>query len=309
MEEDSPFRATVLAGRAALITGGGSGIGLEIARQFGRHGARLALMGRREPVLKDAAELLRADGTEAIWVQGDVRSKDDAARAVERAVAAFGRLDILVNGAAGNFLAPAEDLSANGFRTVLDIDTVGTFTMSLAARPHLSRGAPGRESEPDGGLIINISATLQYTAAWYQVHLVAAKAAIDSLTRSLALEWGTDHGIRANIIAPGPIGNTPGMDKLAPSEVGIEPSDYIPLGRMGESWDIAMAALYLASPAGKWVSGATMVVDGAGWLYRPRLVSKEVLRTLGRTVEQRSRERPRTLSERGPNKPHISSKL
>lgn len=296
MEEKSPFRDDALAGKVALITGGATGLGFEIATQFGLHGASVALMGRRESVLADAVGKLSSQGIKAMYAQGDVRSKDAAAAAVEKAVAHFGRLDVLVNCAAGNFLAPSEDLSPNAYRTVLEIDAVGTFIMSGAARPFLARGGPGKAPPggggDDGGLILNISATLHYTAAWYQAHLNAAKAAIDATTRTLALEWGTDYGIRANIIAPGPIGNTPGMAKLAPDEAGVAPGDFIPLGRMGDSWDVAMAALYLASPAGKYISGATIIVDGGGWLHRPRHVAKDAVRQFSRLVERRSRAAP-----------------
>lgn len=286
---DSPFKDTILQGKVGLITGGGSGLGLEIAVQYGLHGCKVALMGRREQVLRKAVEDLQAQGIQATFFQGDVRKKEDANGAVKECIERFGRLDILINGAAGNFLAASEDLSVNAFRTVLEIDAVGTFCMCLAARPYLAKGAQGKDAS-EGGLILNISATLHYSAGWYQTHLNAAKAAVDATTRNLALEWGTDYGIRCNVIAPGPIGNTPGMAKLAPQEAGLEPGKIIPLGgAMGESWDIAMAALYLGSPAAKFVSGATLVVDGAGWLYHPRYVPKESIRDFSRSVEKRSR--------------------
>ncbi|GJP53192.1 hypothetical protein CLOM_g12381 [Closterium sp. NIES-68] len=287
---ESPFRPNALQGKVALITGGGSGIGLEISKQFGRHGARLAIMGRREAVLRAAADELAKEGIEALPVTGDVRRKEDGQSAVAAVMARYGRLDVLVNGAAGNFLAAAEDLSVNGFRTVLDIDAVGTFNMCLAARPFLQQGAQGRAEGECGGSIINISATLHYTAAWYQVHVMAAKAAVDATTRSLALEWATDYGIRTNAIAPGPIGSTPGMAKLAPSELGIDAGEFNPMQRMGDAWDIAMAAVYLTADTGKYVNGATLVVDGGGWLYRPRVFDREVIQEVSRAVERRSRK-------------------
>lgn len=290
----SPFREDALRGKVALITGGGSGIGLEIARQFGKHGANLCIMGRRQNVLNTAVDELRGLGIQAIGVSGDVRKREDADNAVNQAVEQFGRLDILVNGAAGNFLAASEDLSSNAFRTVLDIDAVGTFTMCSAARKYLQRGGrgKGKGQEEEGGSIINISATLHYTAMWYQVHVSAAKAAVDSTTRTMALEWGTDYGIRSNAIAPGPIANTPGMAKLAPTEAAVDPRLDIPLGRMGAPWDIAMAALFLSSDAGRYINGATIVVDGGGWLFRPRHLGKEVVQEISRKVERRSRVSP-----------------
>ncbi|KAL4201651.1 hypothetical protein AMTRI_Chr02g259650 [Amborella trichopoda] len=288
---ESPFKANVLEGKVALLTGGGSGIGFEISTQFGLHGASIAIMGRRKQVLDDAVQALRSQGIRAIGFEGDVRRREDAARVMESTVKHFGRLDILVNAAAGNFLVSAEDLSPNGFRTVMDIDSVGTFTMCHEALKYLKKGDRGK-GPARGGLILNISATLHYTASWYQIHVSAAKAAVDSITRSLALEWGTDHDIRVNGIAPGPIEDTPGTRKLVPDEMPSKSREYMPLYKLGKKWDIAMAALYLASEAGNYVNGTTMIVDGGLWLSKPRHIEKEAVRELSRTVERRSRTSP-----------------
>ncbi|PIN12223.1 Reductase [Handroanthus impetiginosus] len=216
---ESPFKADILNGQVALLTGGGSGIGFEISAQFGKHGASIAIMGRRKKVLDDAVSALKSLGIPAVGFEGDVRRREDARRVVEATVEHFGKLDILVNAAAGNFLAAAEDLSPNGFKTVMDIDSVGTFTMCHEALKYLKKGGPGRSLSSSGGFILNISATLHYTATWYQIHVSAAKAAVDALTRNLALEWGTDYDIRVNGIAPGPIGDTQGLSKLLPEEI------------------------------------------------------------------------------------------
>lgn len=167
----------------------------------GLHGAKIAISGRRQAVLDSACQSLRSDGITAIGLQGDVREAEACERWVAEATQQLGGLDILVNCAAGNFLATAEQLTQKGFKTVMDIDAVGTFTMSRAAFKALAAS-----SSP---AVINISATLQYGATWYQVHASAAKAAVDSITRSLALEWG-EYGIRVNGIAPGPIEGTAG---------------------------------------------------------------------------------------------------
>ncbi|XAR60332.1 2,4-dienoyl-CoA reductase (NADPH) [Bertholletia excelsa] len=286
---ESPFKGDVLKGKVALLTGGGSGIGYEISLQFGKHGACIVIMGRRKHVLDSAVSALRTQGIQAIGVEGDVRKQHDAVRVLESTIKQFGKLDILVNAAAGNFLVPAEGLSPNGFRTVIDIDSVGTFTMCHEALKYLKRGGPGKASS-SGGVIINISATLHYTATWYQIHVSAAKAAVDSITRNLALEWGTDYDIRVNGIAPGPIEDTAGLSKLSSEEIITKSRQNVPLFKLGEKWDIAMAALYLASDAGKYVNGTTLVVDGGQWLSRPRNLPKEAVKQLSRSVERRSRE-------------------
>ncbi|GJN01767.1 hypothetical protein PR202_ga19062 [Eleusine coracana subsp. coracana] len=284
---ESPFRSDVLKNRVALITGGGSGIGLEIATQLARHGAQVAVMGRRSDVLDKAVAALQTQGLTAAGFEGDVRKQEDAARVVAATVERFGKLDILVNNAGGNFLASAEDLTPNGFRTVVDIDTVGTYIMCHEALKYLKKGAPGRSDTSTGGLIINISATLQYTAAWYQIHLSAAKSGVDSITRSLALEWGADYDIRVNGIAPGPIRDTTAMTKLAAEKMDTEFGGLMPLVKFGEKWDVAMAAVYLASDAGKYVNGATMIVDGGFWLSRPRHVPKEEVKALAKAIEKK----------------------
>ncbi|GMJ13801.1 short-chain dehydrogenase-reductase B [Hibiscus trionum] len=288
---ESPFRADVVKGKVCLITGGGSGIGFEISTQLGKHGASVAIMGRRKQVLDHAVSSLRSLGINAAGFEGDVRKQEDARRVVESTVTHFGHLDILVNAAAGNFLVSAEDLSPNGFRTVMDIDSVGTFTMCHEALKYLKKGGHGRNSS-GGGSILNISATLHYTASWYQIHVSAAKAAVDSITRNLALEWGTDYDIRVNGIAPGPIGDTPGMSKLVPDEIKNKTRELMPLYKLGDKWDIAMAALYLVSDAGKYVNGTTLVVDGGLWLSRPRHLPKEEVKQMSRGIEKRSRDKP-----------------
>ncbi|KAL6201685.1 hypothetical protein ACLB2K_025397 [Fragaria x ananassa] len=256
---ESPFKAEILKGKVALLTGGASGIGYEISVQLGKHGASIAVMGRRKNVIDSAVEALLSLGIPAIGFVGDVRKRDDAVRVLESTVKHF----------------------------VLDIDAVGTFTMCHEALKYLKKGAPGKDSSA-GGTIINISATLHYTAAWYQIHVSAAKAAVDSITRSLALEWGTDYDIRVNGIAPGPIGDTAGLSKLLPQEMMGELTAN-PITKLGQKWDIAMAAVYLASTAGKYINGTTLVVDGADWLTKPSHLPKEAVRQLSRAVERRSR--------------------
>lgn len=278
------FQPDVLKGRVALVTGGGSGIGQEIAIKLAEYGAKVAVMGRREVVLQKTVDIIKAKGLDAIFVQGDVRSDKDGDAAVQQVVAAFGKLDVLVNAAAGNFLALSEKLSTNAFRTVLDIDAVGTFNMSRAAFEELKKSKDAR--------IINITATLQLPATWYQVHASAAKAAVDSITRTLALEWG-QFGIRVTGVAPGPIADTTGMQKLG-GDVDHETivKETIPLGRMGAKTDIAGTILFLVSPAGSFVSGDVIIVDGANYLYKPPIMPRETLSNWSKQMEKKSRKLP-----------------
>ena len=273
----------------ALITGGGSGICFEVTRQLLLHGCRGAVIcGRRANFLEKATATLRREtGKEVEYKVCDVRNPDMCQAAVDFTARRFGQLDILINGAAGNFLAQAKDLSSKGFATVMSIDTLGTFNMCRAAYSLLSKSPNGDAS------IINISATLQYGATHWQAHASAAKAAVDSLTRSLALEWGAkSNGIRCNGLAPGPIEDTPGTTKLAPGlgdeDISEMVTEGIPLGRMGKSKEIGEAVIYLCTA--KYVTGEILVVDGGEWLYRPPLVPAEMVAELSRGVEAKSRQ-------------------
>eukprot|EP01111_Echinosteliopsis_oligospora_P000880 TRINITY_DN1107_c0_g1_i1.p1 TRINITY_DN1107_c0_g1~~TRINITY_DN1107_c0_g1_i1.p1 ORF type:complete len:279 (+),score=101.28 TRINITY_DN1107_c0_g1_i1:75-911(+) len=269
---ESVFKNDVLKGKVAFVSGGGSGINFGIVRFLGKHGAKIAIMGRRKEVLEKACEQLTSEGIECHYVVGDVRKYDTCVAAVASAVSKFGQIDILVNGAAGNFLCAPEDLSVNGFKTVMEIDTMGTFHMCKAAFEAL---------KATKGAIVNITATLHHRATFYQIHPSAAKAAVDSITRSLALEWGK-YGIRTNGIAPGPIKGTEGMSRLSgKSEDRLEGmTTEIPIARLGDVEDIGAAALYLVSPAASYVNGHTIVVDGGARLWTSPFVSAEQYQAL-----------------------------
>ncbi|HEV7366520.1 MAG TPA: SDR family oxidoreductase [Gemmatimonadales bacterium] len=259
------FRSDLLRGRVALVTGGGTGIGLGIASSLAAAGADVAIASRKPEHLGPAAEQLRAAGVKVSAVEANVREPESVARMVDQVARAHGRLDILVNNAAGNFYAPSATLSPNAWRAVVETDLYGTFYCCQAAYPLMK--AQG------GGRIISISMTLHYRGWPLMAHATAAKAGVDALTRTLALEWARDR-ITVNAVAPGPI-PTEGVKKAftppgadAPDLFGMEKyaADSIPLGRWGTPEDIGQMVTYLASPAGDWITGAIMVVDGGAWL-------------------------------------------
>ena len=257
------FREGVLAGHVALITGGGTGICRGIAHAYARLGAEVCIVSRKPEVLEQTARELRdATGREVLAVAADVRQPEAVATAIARTVERFGKLDTLVNGAAGNFLAPAAALSPNGFRTVVEIDLVGTFVAARAAFEALRASG--------NGLVLNISATLHYHGTPLQIHASAAKAGVDAVTRNLAVEWG-QFGIRACGIAPGPIGDTEGMRRLAPGDAATKAKAGIPAGRFGAVDEIAAAAVFLRSAAAAYITGHVLVVDGGHCVATPML--------------------------------------
>jgi len=258
----STFAKDALAGRVALITGGGTGICKGIARAYLEHGAKVCITSRRQPVLDDAATELGEHG-DVYGIAADVRDPDAMSTVVASILERWGSLDTVVNGAAGNFLAPVAGLSSNGFRTVVDIDLVGTFNTSKAAFEALRASGDG--------LVLNVSATLHYHGTPMQAHACAAKAGVDALTRTLAVEWGP-MGIRANAIAPGPIGDTEGMKRLAPGTVGDSLKAHIPLRRFGVTTEIGEAAVFLRSRAAAYITGAILVVDGGQSIATATLV-------------------------------------
>ena len=258
------FDPGLLNGRVALITGGGTGICRGIALAFAQHGCDVAITSRKAEHLDPTVEELRGLGVRALARAGDVRDPAAVADVVSAVVRDLGRLDIVINGAAGNFVCLAENLSPNGFGTVVDIDLKGTFNVSRAALPHLKER---------GGSVINISATLPYLGTMGQSHAAAAKAGIDSLTRTLAVEWGP-HGIRVNGIAPGPIDGTEGVRRLTSDASREHAVRTCPLGRLGTTDDIAQASLFLCSDAASYVNGVTLVVDGGLWLRSARILGE-----------------------------------
>lgn len=258
----SIFVEGILRDHVAFVTGGGTGITGGVARAMAEAGASVALVSRRLEHLEPAAAAINDSGGKAIAVAADVRNPEEVERAIATTVEHFGKLDIVVNGAAGNFLCKAEELSPNGFGTVVDIDLKGTFNVCRAAFAQLKEHR---------GQILNISATLHYGGTPMQLHVSAAKAGVDALTRNLAVDWGR-YGIRVNAIAPGPIADTEGMKRLVPEPIKDRLQKNIPLGRFGKIKDIEHAAVFLCSDAASFINGLVVVVDGGHWLTGTRLV-------------------------------------
>lgn len=239
-------------GKNVFVFGGTSGINLGIAHGFARAGANLAVASRNPDKVAAAKEAL-SHSNPALGFSLDVRDYDAVKEAVDAHVAARGSIDVLISGAAGNFPAPAVAISSKGFRTVTDIDTLGTFNVMRASYDALAK---------PGASIISISAAQAWIAMPLQVHVCAAKAGVDMITRCLAMEWAKD-GIRINSVAPGPIEGTEGMERLAPTpEAKARAAASVPMGRMGTVDEIADMCLFLSSDAARYVTGTVIPVDG-----------------------------------------------
>lgn len=247
------FSDHLLKGKVAFITGGGSGINLRIAERFAEQGARLVLVGRTQEKLDHAVNGIQQAGGQALGIAADVRDYAALDGALKKTHETYGAIDIVLCGAAGNFPAPAIGMSANAFKSVVDIDLLGTFNTARAAFDHLRK---------PGASILSITATHGHIPFAYQAHVCAAKAGIDSLTKVLALEWGAS-GVRVNAIAPGPIDDTEGMRRLSPTEeIRKKLTRAIPLQRYGTKDEIADLALFLCSDAAGFITGAIYVCDG-----------------------------------------------
>ncbi|KAG2455330.1 DECR2 reductase, partial [Polypterus senegalus] len=317
------YSPDLLRGQVAFITGGGSGIGFRIAEIFMRilwaprwsqqvadarfdllsfrHGCDTVIASRNTERLSQAATKLRATtGRHCLPLQLDVRQPQTIETAVDEALREFGRIDVLVNNAAGNFLCPASELSFNAFRTVMEIDTMGTFNTSKVVFEKYLKGEsrerrPGPSStgimltraqavppqkltlcsllQDHGGAVVNITATLSYRGQALQVHAGAAKAAVDAMTRHLAVEWGPNN-VRVNSLAPGIVSGTEGYRRLGGSSAEASGLVHtIPVRRTGTKTDVAHGVLYLASRAAAYVTGACLVVDGGSWLTSGNSVS------------------------------------
>ena len=244
--------------RHVVVFGGTTGINFGIADAFAAQGASVTVVSRRSENVDSAVAKLSVHGHRVAGMCADVRDFDSVGRALAESVTRFGPVDVLVSGAAGNFLCTAQRMSANGFKSVVDIDLLGTFHVVRQAYEHLRK---------PGAAVINITAPVASIPMRYQAHAGAAKAGVDQLTRVLALEWGAE-GIRVNAISPGPIDGTEGVKRLiAQSDAEREhATNVVPLKRLGTVEDIANLALFLASPYASYISGAVIPCDGGGAL-------------------------------------------
>ncbi|EIW72222.1 peroxisomal 2,4-dienoyl-CoA reductase [Tremella mesenterica] len=256
------FKPDLFKGKVIFCTGGRSGICYSIVQSLMSLGADACIVGRDAKGLQESAERLQQQtGRKCLAAAADVRDPKSLSEAVRKTEERFGRIDHVICGAAGNFLAPISNLSENAFRTVVEIDLLGTYNTIRATLPLV------RQSR---GSYIHISATLHYRGTPYQAHVSAAKAGVDALSRALAAEEGP-RGVRSNVIAPGPIAGTEGMDRLLPK--GKKVDTEIPLQRQGSTTDIANAAIFLLSPAAAYITAATLVVDGGHWHTASQIMS------------------------------------
>ncbi|WP_181348994.1 2,4-dienoyl-CoA reductase [Thalassobacillus sp. CUG 92003] len=250
--------------KVVIVTGGSSGMGKYMAKQFVQEGASVVITGRNQERLSKAKSEIGEgfDESRILTIVMDVRNIEDVERMVKETDQAFGQIDALVNNAAGNFISPAEKLTANGWKSVIDIVLNGTFYCSHAVGNYWI-------SQNKKGSILNMVATYAWNAGAGVIHSASAKAGVLAMTRTLAVEWGTKYGIRANAIAPGPINRTGGADKLFQSEEATERTlNSVPLQRLGEPEEIAELASFILSEKASYMNGEVVTLDGGQWLNK-----------------------------------------
>jgi NAD(P)-dependent dehydrogenase (short-subunit alcohol dehydrogenase family) len=261
----SPFTSTLLDGKRILITGGGTGLGRGVARFLVEHGAQVHLWGRRDVVLKEAAEQAAAGHPgSAHWQTVDVRKYDQVDAAMEAIWTDHGPLTGVVNNAAANFIAQTKDLSPRAFEAVTSTVMNGSFhTTHAAGRRWIRDGLPGS--------VISTLTTWVWTGSAFVVPSAMAKAAVHSMTMSLAVEWAK-YGIRLNALAPGPIPTDYAWEMLNPtdkSSVGATQIDAVPAGRAGTMAELANLTMFLLSDACDYLTGQTIAMDGGQMLAGP----------------------------------------
>jgi len=255
------LRDDALKGKTIIITGGGTGLGRSMGTYFLKLGANLIITSRKMDVLQQTADEMQAEtGGKVIAVACDVRKYEEVEKMLQQAIAAFGKVDVLLNNAAGNFISPTERLSANAFSAVIDIVLKGSANCSLALGKYWIK-------EKIQGNILNIVTTYAFTGSAYVVPSACAKGGVLAMTRSLAVEWGR-HGIRTNAIAPGPFPTKGAWDKLLPGEMAkkFDFRNRVPLKRVGEHQELANLAAFLVSDFSGYINGEVITIDGGEWL-------------------------------------------
>ncbi len=255
------FTPNLLEGQVAIVTGGGTGLGLAIAKRLGALGARIVIGSRNSANLESGSAELRHAGLDPLAVQVDVRNPEQVDEMVQRTIRHFGRIDILINNAAGNFICRAEDLSPNGWNAVVGIVLNGSFFCSRAVGRHMiERGK--------GGAIVSILANYVWTGSAGTIHSAAAKAGVMSMTQTLAVEWAR-HNIRVNAVAPGPIESPGAAKQLWNTQEAVDRiTQMVPLKRWGQPSEVADAVAFLVSPASSYITGEILTIDGGSWLGR-----------------------------------------
>lgn len=251
-----------MKGKVIVITGGSSGMGKGMATRFAKEGAYVVITGRTLERLEETKKEIEQFDGQVLSVQMDVRNEENIKEMIKQIDEKYGRIDALVNNAAGNFLCPAEDLSTNGWNAVINIVLNGTFYCSQAVGKYwIEKGIKGN--------IINMVATYAWDAGPGVIHSASAKAGVLAMTRTLAVEWGRKYGIRVNAIAPGPIERTGGADKLWISEEAAKRTlGSVPLGRLGTPEEIAGLAFYLCSDEAAYINGTCITMDGGQHLHQ-----------------------------------------
>ena len=253
------FIPTLLENKVAIVTGGGTGLGLAIAKRFGELGASVAIGSRNAKNLEKGSAELRHAGLDPLAVQVDVRNPEQVDEMVARVVRHFGRIDILVNNAAGNFVCQAEDLSPNGWNAVIGIVLNGSFYCSRAVGRYMI-------SRQHGGSIVSILANYVWTGSAGTVHSAAAKAGVMSMTQTLGTEWAR-HGIRVNAVAPGAVESPGAARQLWNTPEAVQRiTDRIPLKRWAQPVEIADAVTFLVSPNSGFITGEILTIDGGAWM-------------------------------------------
>ncbi|MDR6943198.1 SDR family oxidoreductase [Mucilaginibacter pocheonensis] len=255
------LRDDALKGKTIIVTGGGTGLGKAMGTYFLKLGANLVITSRKLDILeKTAAEMKTETGGNVLAIVCDVRNYDDVQKMLQQSVAFFGRVDGLLNNAAGNFISPTERLSANAFSAVIDIVLKGSANCSLALGKYWI-------AEKISGTILNIITTYAFTGSAYVVPSACAKGGVLAMTRSLAVEWGR-HGIRTNAIAPGPFPTKGAWERLLPGDMAqkFDFKNRVPLKRVGEHQELANLAAFLVSDFSGYINGEVITIDGGEWL-------------------------------------------